>query len=109
MPLLGALLSTLLTALVTWFAQFVTRKVAFGGAVVVASSLLTAALFVAFRGVMVMADGALSGLPAMFAKAFFMAVPPAALPCVSAYITIWTACGVYRWQQDLIHLFAKSG
>ncbi|MBB6579323.1 hypothetical protein HNP33_003435 [Comamonas odontotermitis] len=108
MPLLGLLLSNLLTALVAWFAQYVTRKVAFGGAVVVASSALTFGLFVVFRGVMTMADSALSGLPAMFVKAFFMAVPPAAIPCVSAYITIWTACGVYRWQQDLIHLFAKS-
>lgn len=109
MPLLGALLGTLITGLVTWFAQFVTRKVAFGGAVVVASSLLTVGLFVVFRGVMLMADGALTGLPKYFADAFFMAVPPAAIPCVSAYLSVWAACGVYRWQQDLIHLFAKAG
>lgn len=109
MPLIGALLGSLLTGLVAYFSQFVTRKVAFGGAVVVASSALTLALFAALRGVMVMADGSLSGLPQMFVSAFFMAVPPAAIPCVSAYITIWSACGVYTWQRDLIHLFAKAG
>lgn len=109
MPLLGALLTSLLTGLVGWLAQWFTRKIAFGLAIVAVSTGLTAGLFGVFRGAMAMADSSLTGMPAMFVNAFFMAVPPAAVPCVSAYLTVWTACGVYRWQLDLIHLFAKSG
>lgn len=108
MPLIGGLLSTLFSGLVNWFAQYFTRKVAFGGAAVVAMSALTAALFVLMRGIVGPLLSELNGTSGIFMDALQMAVPVVAPACLSTYVTVWTACTVYTWQRDLIHLFAKA-
>ena len=109
MPLLGGLLSTLFVGLVNWFAQFVTRKIAFAGASVAAMTALTAALFVLMRGIVGPLLAELNGTTGIFMDALQMAVPVVAPACLSTYVTVWTACTVYTWQRDLIHLFAKAG
>lgn len=108
MPLLGGLLSTLLTGLVAWFAQWFTRKVAFGLATVTVMSGLTLALYVLMRGTLAGLSAGMTGAPAMFMQGLQMVIPPVAPACISTYVSIWTACTVYTWQKDLLHLFAKA-
>lgn len=108
MPLLGGLLVNLFGGIVAWLAQYFTRKVAFGLAMVTASTGLTAALFVTFRASISAINAHSSGAHAMFMSALTMAIPPAAPFCISTYVTMWTACTVYVWQRDLLHLFAKT-
>lgn len=108
MPLLGGLFVSLFSALVAWLTTYVTRKVAFGVTAVVGMSALTAALFLLFRGIVAALGSYTTGAPAIFLDALAMVIPPAAAYCLSTYYTLWTACTVYTWQRDLIHLFAKS-
>lgn len=109
MPLLAGLLVNLFSGFVAWLTQFLTRKAAFGVGAVAASSALTLGLFVVMRGTLSTVLGLTSGTPQMFAQAMSMAMPPVAAPCVSAYVTIWTACTVYVWQRDQLRLFATAG
>lgn len=109
MPLLGGLFVSLFSGLVAWFTQWVTRKVAFGLASVAAMSALTLALFVAMRVTLGELGGMSASGPSMFIQGIGMMIPPVAPACVSSYVTMWTACTVYTWQRDLLHLFAKAG
>jgi hypothetical protein len=109
MPLLGGLLVNLFSGVVAWLTQWLTRKVAFGVTAVAASSALTLGLFVVMRGTLATVLSMTSGTPQMFAQAMAMAMPPVAAPCVSAYVTVWTACTVYVWQRDQLRLFATAG
>ena len=109
MPLLGGLLTTLFSGLVAWFAQWFTRKVAFGLATVAAMSALTLGLYVLMRATLATLAASMTGAPAMFMHGLQMVIPPVAPACVSTYVSVWTACTVYTWQRDLLHLFAKAG
>lgn len=108
MPLLGSLLVNLFGGLVAWLLNFVSRKVAYGIAVVTSMSALTAGLLLMMRLALSALLAASSGVPAMFVQAVAIAVPPTAALCVSTYVTIWTACTAYTWQRDLIHLAMKA-
>ncbi|RYH64323.1 MAG: hypothetical protein EON54_06680 [Alcaligenaceae bacterium] len=108
MPLLGGLLTGLFSGLVAWLAQFFTRKVAFGVAAVAAMTALTAGLYVVMRTALALMAVTTSGAPAIFVQCMQMAIPPIAPACISTYITMWTACTVYTWQRDLLHLIVKA-
>ena len=107
MPVLGALLSTLFTQLVVWLAQYVTRKVAFAAAGMATMTALTAGLYVVMRTALAGTANVTGGLPSIFLQAMQMAIPPVAPACLSTYITVWTACTVYTWQRDLLHIAIK--
>lgn len=110
MPLLGGLLVNLFAGLVAALVTYVSRKIAFGIAMVTLMTGLTAALFVAMRASLSSLTSAMGeGPPELFMMCLQMAIPPIAPGCLSTYITIWTACTVYTWQRDLLHLFAKAG
>ena len=109
MPLLGGLLVSLFSGFVAWLTQWVTRKVAFGLAAVATSSALTLGLYVVMRATLAAVLAYSTGTPQMFAQGMGMVIPPAAAPCISAYVTIWTACTVYVWQRDQLRLFATAG
>lgn len=108
MPLLGNLLVGLFSGLVAQFAQTFTRKVAFGIAAVVTMSALTLGLYIAMRSALALVAMTTSGAPAMFLTCMQMAIPPIAPACISTYVTMWTACTVYTWQRDLLHLLVKA-
>ena len=108
MPLLGGLFVSLFSGLTAWFTVWVTRKVAFGLASVVAMSALTLALYIAMRGVMAGLNSQVLGLPDFWAMVLSCGVPPAAPFCFASYMTIWTACTVYVWQRDLLHIVLKA-
>ena len=73
-----------------------------------AAQKLTLALFVLMRTTLVVINGQMTGAPAMFMDCLQMVIPPIAPACISTYVTLWTACTVYTWQKDLLHIFAKS-
>jgi len=107
MPLLAGLLVNLFVGIAAFVAQFVGKKMAFGIAAVTLFSTLTAALFALMRTtIMSLADaGTLSGI---IADMFGFAIPPVAPACVSAIITVWTACTLYKWQSKALDLFIKA-
>jgi len=104
MPALGVLLVNLFGGFVAWLMQFVTRKTAYGIAGITMMSGFTAALFIAMRTALSAIDSYSDGAPAIFIQFVSMGVPPVAPFCISTYITIWTACTVYRWQRDLLYI-----
>lgn len=108
MPLLGGLFVQLFTGLVAWLTTWFTRKVAFAVAAVTAYSALTLGLYVVFRSTISTLNDGTAGLPAMFAMGMSWAVPPVVPACLGAYVTMWTACTVYTWQRDLLHLAVKA-
>ena len=109
MPLLGVLLTNLFGGVVAWLTTWVTRKVAFGLAAVAMMSGLTLGIYVVMRTTLALLNNYVTGAPLIFLQALQMIIPPAAPVCLSAYITMWTACMVYTWQRDLLYLFAKAG
>lgn len=108
MPLLGAMFVNLFAGLTAWLTAYVSRKVAFGLAAVAAYSTITIALYVLFRGTLSALAGYSTGIPSMFIEGARIGFPPAAPFCLSTYITLWTACTVYTWQRDLLHLVVKA-
>lgn len=108
MPLLGALLTNLFAGVVAWLAQYFTRKVAFGVAAVAAMSALTLGLYTAMRLALAGLSTSAAGMPEFWVLCLGLGVPPAAPFCVSTYVTMWTACTVYTWQRDLLHLIVKA-
>ena len=108
MPLLGGLLVNLFGAVVAWFSQWVTRKVAFGLAAVSMSSGLTLSLFMTMRFLLSMVSQSMGGVPAIFLEAVAVVMPPVAVFCVSTHITAWAACPAYKGQRDLLHLAVKA-
>lgn len=108
MPLLGGLLVNLFGGFVSWLSQWLTRKVAFGVAAVSMSSGLTMGLFMTMRFLLGMVSQSMGSVPALFVEAVAVVMPPTAVVCVSTYITAWTACAVYKWQRDLVHLAIKA-
>lgn len=109
MPVLGVLLTNLFGGLVAWLTQWVSRKVAFGLSAVAVMSGLTLGIYGVMRGLLAALNAYVTGAPLVFIQAVAMVIPPAAPVCLSAYITMWTACMVYTWQRDLLYLFAKAG
>jgi len=108
MPLLGLLFTNLFAGLVAFLATYVTRKVAFGIAAVAAMSALTLGLYVVMRGTLTALDSQVFNMPAFWVMILGISVPPAAPFCISSYFTMWTACTVYVWQRDLLHLVLKA-
>lgn len=108
MPLLGGLLVNLFGGVVLWLTQFVTRKIAFGVTAVAMMSFLTGTLFVLMRAILASLNMGATGMPAIFAEAVALGVPPVATLCLGSYITCWTACTVYAWQRDLVKVLASA-
>lgn len=107
MPLLGGLFVTLLNGLAGFFAHFLGKKVAFGLAAVALFTTLTAGLFALMRATVIsLASG--SQLTGIVGSMFATAIPPVAPACVSAIITVWTACTLYKWQAKSLDLFVKA-
>ena len=108
MPILGSLLTNLFAGIVAWFAQYFTRKVAFGVSASVAFTGITAALYLAMRGTLAGLGSAVVGMPDFWVMVLGISVPPAAPFCLSSYATMWAACTVYTWQRDLLNIALKA-
>jgi len=107
MPVLGNLLSNLFSGLVAWLTTYFTLKVAFGVAAVTSMTGLTAGLWLLMRATVAALNAPFIGLPEFWTMVIALSIPPAAPLCISSYMTIWTACTVYTWQRDLLHLVVK--
>jgi len=108
MPVLGGLLVSLFSGLVAWLSQFLTRKVAYWGAIAITFGSLTSGLFLLMRTTLMTLSASISGVPLLFLQGVALAVPPIATACVSAYVTVWVAATCYRWQRDLLYLAASA-
>ena len=104
MPLLGALLVSLVGGLAQFFVQFVSKKIAFGLAAVTTLSVITVALFVAMRTILT--SIAITIGDPMVIMGLGMAVPDNAPACITAIATCWSACTLYSWQRKALTLFA---
>lgn len=107
MPILGALLTSAFGSLFGYLTAYFTRKVAFTVAAVASFTAFTTALFVLFRSTLATLDS-LGSLPAFLLMVAQISVPPVAPACISAYLTLWSACAVYSWQRELLRLSAAA-
>lgn len=108
MPILGTLLTNLFAGLVAWFAQYFTRKVAFGITGMAIMSGMTLALYVAMRLTLAGLNSQVVAMPEFWMMILGISVPPAAPFCFSSYITMWTACTVYSWKRDMFNCLIRS-
>lgn len=107
MPLLGALLVNLFTGIAGFFAQYIGKKAAFGLAAVAIFSTLTTGLFALMRTTInSLANG--TQLTGIVAQLFGAAIPPVAPACISAIVTVWVACTLYKWQAKSLDIFLKA-
>ena len=106
MPILGALLSGLLSWLGGLFGELMVRRVA--------NNLLVVGVFVAaFAALVAVMKATASALFAMLptnewiARGLYAAFPPASAYCISAVCIVWSACALYRWQLKSLELTAR--
>jgi hypothetical protein len=104
MPLLAGFLFAIVSTLMQFLVQFVTKKIAFGLAAVGTLSVITVALFTTMRAI-------LGGLHALVSEpsaalGLAMAIPDNAPACLSAIALCWGACTLYSWQRTALQLFA---
>lgn len=96
MPLvlwLGTLIGSLLTGLITFFANYLTKRLAIIAAVVVSIGVVTAAFFVAILALM---SSVVAVAPPYLTLAVSLIVP-ANLPFV---ISIWLSARLLRWAYE---------
>lgn len=105
MALLGALLVNLVGGLMGFFVHFVTKKIAFGLAVVATLATIVGVVLAAMRTLITALAVTLSD--PLFQMGLAMGYPPNASACIAAIATSWAACTLYSWQRDALDLFAK--
>lgn len=98
MPFLAGLLGSAFSGLFSWFAQFLTRKVALIATAITAVVGLTAGLLLAFTGLI---NGIVAVLPAG-AQLGFALLPPNTIPCLTAYVSALTLKWAYDWNTRII-------
>ncbi|GBG15204.1 ABC transporter permease [Novimethylophilus kurashikiensis] len=98
MPLLAAFLGSAFTAVLNWFLQFFTRKVAIYATVITTLGTLTAALLVTFNGII---QGITQSVPGDAAWIMFY-IPENASQCLAAYSAAALAKWVYDWNTDIV-------
>jgi hypothetical protein len=106
MPILGALLSGLLTWVGGLFGELMVRRIA--------NNLLVVGVFVAaFAALVALMKASASALFAMLptnewiAMGIYVAFPPVSAYCLSAVCTVWAGCALYRWQLKSLELTAR--
>ncbi|MCD9228866.1 DUF5455 family protein [Ralstonia pseudosolanacearum] len=106
MPILGALLSGLLTWLGSLFGELMVRRIA--------NNLLLVGVFVAaFATLVALMKATASALFGMLptnqwiAMGVYVAFPPVSAYCLSAVCTVWAGCALYRWQLKSLELAGK--
>lgn len=106
MPLLGALLTTLLGSLggllaKIWAAQLVVRVAAIS-----ALGAVTAALFLVWNTQVAPLVAQL--FQTQYGSFLGLAFPPVAGTCMATFTTVWVACLAYRLKERLILVGAKA-
>ncbi|BCL92314.1 DUF5455 family protein [Ralstonia pseudosolanacearum] len=106
MPILGALLSGLLTWLGGLFGELMVRRIA--------NNLLLVGVFVAaFATLVALMKATALALFGMLptnqwiAMGVYVAFPPVSAYCLSAVCTVWAGCALYRWQLKSLELAGK--
>jgi len=106
MPLLGALLASLFKGIAAFFLMHTIKRVLLVIAALGFFTTLTTALFALMRSIIVpMVEGI--GMVGLVGQFCGVAIPPVAPGCLSAYITIWSACTLYSWQIKAVNMMAK--
>lgn len=106
MPLAASLLVSLFGSLAGFFAQYFSKKLTVGLALVATLTLITSALLLAMRSAIATIAPVLGG--GNFALGVGLAVPPNASACLTAIVTCWSVCTLYSWKRKALELFAQA-
>lgn len=98
MPFLAGLFGSAFSGLFSWFAQFLTRRVALVATAVTTVVAFTAGLLVAFTALI---NGIVAVLPPG-AQLGFALLPPNTVPCLTAYVSALTLKWAYDWNTRII-------
>jgi len=105
MPLLGALLSGLFASLASFFATFLTKKVAFGAAALAVFAAVTV-VFMAVIATSINVSLAALSPPTWFLVGFNLFMPTNFVPCVSAIIGAYVALVAYRYHVETLKIIS---
>lgn len=107
MPLLAALVLNIATALSSFFATYVTKKLAIGMAAITALSGLLLGLYGTLSFLLNSVASQVPDIPGV-SIGIWMAVPPILPVCFSAIISTDTAVALFRWGYRNINLLATA-
>ena len=106
MPLLGSLLVSLFGSLVSFFAQYFSKKLTIGLALVATMTAITGGLLLAMRGLLNTIAPIIGG--GNFATGIGIAIPYNATACFTAVVSCWTMCTLYAWKRKALSFFAQA-
>lgn len=99
LPWLAGVLGGVFSSIFTWFAQFLTKRLAIVAAAVAVLISITS-IFMAL--VYALAQGLSVALPADIATAAYLVIPSNTPSCISAYLTAVVAKWAYSWNVRVI-------
>lgn len=102
---MGVLLQGLFASIAGFFAQWVTKKTAFGLAAVGVFGALTVALLALIAAAITAALAGI-GLPTWVAWGFWFFMPSGLPAAAAAVISAQVSVGVYRWNMENLRLLA---
>lgn len=105
MPILATLFGSLFASLASFFAAFVTKKIAFGLAAISVFSILTVALM-ATIATAINAALSMSSLPPAVVTGFVIFMPANLPACVASILAAEVAAALYRWNVANLKLMA---
>lgn len=100
-PWLAGLLGGIVTWLIGFFAQYLTRRLAIVAAAIAVVVTLTAAFFAGVHGVV---SGLSSMSPPQFSVVLGFVMPSNAPACVSAILTTHTLRWAYEWNVKVVQM-----
>lgn len=108
MPLLGTLLFNIVAGLAAWLVKYVTQKMAVAIALIALFSGLLVGLYAGLRLAIGSAMVGLGSVHPMFAVGLAVVISPATQQCITAYLVMWSACELYKWQFSITQLWSRT-
>jgi hypothetical protein len=106
MPILGSLLVTLFGSLAGFFAQYFSKKLTVGLALVATLTTITVALLVGMRLAVSIVQPVIGS--GNFAYGLGIAFPANSATCITTMVSWWSACTLYTWKRKALQLFAQA-
>ncbi len=104
MPLLAVWIGSLFAGLAGWFAQWMSKKVAFGAAAVATFGLLTVALVGAMQALLAGIVLTFPETHTMVLTIMWLGIPDNATTCIAVCLSADTAIALYRWNVENLRL-----
>lgn len=108
MPVLGTFLFNVFAGLAAWLVKYVSQKMAVALALIALVTAMLVGVYALLRvGVSAAMAGAASMHP-MFAAGVSVVISPTTQQCITAYLTLWSLCELYKWKFSIVQLWSRT-